>query len=79
VLEQVNGATDNFGITRGSMGRVTQMTYPNKDKGVTAYGAEGRITSYKNYYNNSLINGFEETLDGEGNKFKEKINLGTRN
>ena len=61
------------------MGRVTQMTYPNKDKGVTAYGAEGRITSYKNYYNNSLINGFEETLDGEGNKFKEKINLGTRN
>ncbi|MBP7792940.1 MAG: hypothetical protein KA120_07765 [Candidatus Goldbacteria bacterium] len=79
VVEQIDSASNLFNITRDYAGRITQMQYPNKDKSITDYDAEGRILKHVNYYKTHRINKFEFTLDNEGNKMTEKTNIGTRN
>ncbi|MEM5777863.1 MAG: hypothetical protein QXJ06_05485, partial [Candidatus Aenigmatarchaeota archaeon] len=77
-VEQIGGANNIFAITRDNVGRIKEVLYPNEDKSITEYDSEGRITKQRNYYKNAMINKFEFTLDGEGNKMSEKTNIGTR-
>ncbi len=72
------GESREWIIQRDYTGRITQMQYPNKDKSITDYDVEGRITKHRNYYKTHLINKFEYTLDNEGNKKVEKTNIGMR-
>jgi RHS repeat-associated protein len=80
VVERVVPSAQNlFAMSRDNGGRLTWVGYPNKDSSSTEYDAEGRIKKHRNYYDEKMINKFEETLDPEGNKLHEKTNVGTRN
>ena len=58
------------------------MLYPNNNRSVTVYDSENRITKHENYFGEHRINVFDYTdagsLDNEGNKLKEKTNLGVK-
>ncbi|MBN2754505.1 MAG: hypothetical protein JXR81_06520 [Candidatus Goldbacteria bacterium] len=81
VTEKLGGDFE-YTLTRDDMGRVTGVNYPNGNVSATQYDTEGNILIHKNMFDDDVINKYDFTasgsIDAEGNKIKEKTNLGVK-
>ncbi|HRQ45126.1 MAG TPA: RHS repeat-associated core domain-containing protein, partial [Candidatus Goldiibacteriota bacterium] len=81
VTEKLGGNFE-YTLKRDNMGRVTGVNYPNGNVSATQYDTEGGILLHKNMFDDDVINKYDFTasgsLDAEGNKIKEKTNLGVK-
>jgi len=79
-VKVTDDASKEFVFTRDSLGRQTELLYPNKTKSQTTYDKEGRIVKQENLFSGVRLNIFDFTgqLDAEGNKLKETTVLGQK-